>query len=290
MGASDSRHPDGTRGSHESIEMANDRSETGASALLAVLVVALLIGLAIVIGVAGAAIPAELDGVDEDRAVSDGLAAGTDRAASAPLLSDTEWLADTDVGFISQPPAGLVALDAPGPSEAFVMLAAYSRFNEVSPLEHDFRAEIVEIVDALPGIYLAQLVTRTDRPTSTVRYHTRILEREGEIQRANIWGNLRLYPTHIDSDDFAYLAAIRDPATERVIATVREHEPVKTGRLATLIDRAPSTVSHHLSRLEDAGVIERTRDGESVLVTLADDFGQLDTDLPEGFVSPRAAP
>lgn len=289
MGESDSRYPGGTRGSHESLEMDNTRSETGASALLAVWVVALLVGLAIVIGVAGAAIPAELDGVGDARPAGDGLSAGTDRAASASIPSEMEWLADTEVGFNNHSTA-LVTLKAPGPSEAFVMLAAYSRFNEVSPLNHDFRAEIADIVDTLPGIYLAQLVARTDRPTSTVRYHTRILEREGEIQRANIGGNLRLYPTHIDSNDFAYLAAIRDPATERVIAMVREHEPVKTGRLATLIDRAPSTVSHHLSRLEDTGVIERTRDGESVLVTLADDVDHLDTDPPEGFASPRVAP
>lgn len=33
------------------------------------------------------------------------------------------------------------------------------------------------------------------------------------------------------------------------------------GELSELVDAAPSTVSHHLKELEDAGVIERARDG-----------------------------
>lgn len=33
------------------------------------------------------------------------------------------------------------------------------------------------------------------------------------------------------------------------------------GELAKLVDIAPSTLSHHLKELQDAGVIERSRDG-----------------------------
>ncbi len=150
------------------------------------------------------------------------------------------------------------------------VLTAYSRHNDTDPLEHDLRAEILGIVDALPGIYLARLIDRANRPSSTVRYHTRILEREDHLQRATVWGNLRLYPAHVDQNSFAYYAAIRDPPSALALRAIEAYGPVTPGRLADLLGRAPSTVSHHLARFEEAGLIERRRDGESVHVELVD--------------------
>lgn len=154
-------------------------------------------------------------------------------------------------------------------SAAFVLLATYSRYNDISPLEHDLRSDIIDIVGTLPGIYLARLVERTDCPASTVRYHTRVLEREEELQRASVWGNLRLFPAHTEPESFAYYAAIRDPASARVLRVIEAHGQVRPGRLSQILGRAPSTISHHLSRFEDEGLIERHRDGESVYVQLA---------------------
>ena len=157
-------------------------------------------------------------------------------------------------------------------THAVVFLAAYSKYNDVSPLEHEVRSDIMGVVGAMPGIYFAQLVARTKRPESTVRYHTKILEREGELQTATILGNLRLFPRSVRPDAFAYLAAKREPATARVIDAIeRSDDSLTTGELAAMIDRAPSTVSHHLARLEEESLIERTRDGESVKVSLAID-------------------
>lgn len=149
-----------------------------------------------------------------------------------------------------------------------VFLATYSRYNDTSPLEHELRADIIGIVDALPGIYLARLVDRMNRPASTIRYHTRVLEREEELQRASVWGNLRLFPMEIDEEHFAYYAAIRDPASARVLRVIETHDPVTPGHLASLLDRAPSTISHHLSRFEEVGLITRYQHGESVYVEL----------------------
>ena len=156
-----------------------------------------------------------------------------------------------------------------GLGEAAILLAAYTRFNDVSPLEHDVRADIIEIVGALPGLYLAQLVGRVGKPNSTVRYHARVLERENRLQTARLWGNHRFFPPTMQEDDFAYHAMRRDAASSRVFDAIYEHEPLTVGSLAETIDRAPSTVSHHLSRLEEAGLIERIRHGESVEVTIA---------------------
>ena len=50
-------------------------------------------------------------------------------------------------------------------------------------------------------------------------------------------------------------------AGERADACERDPASCNVGELATLVDIAPSTLSHHLKELQDAGVIERARDG-----------------------------
>lgn len=167
------------------------------------------------------------------------------------------------------------------PAYAIVLLATYSKYNDISPLEHDIRADIHAIIGAAPGLYFAQLVAWADRPTSTIRYHTKILEREGEIERTSLLGHVRLFPAAIPSAAFAYIAATRDPATARLIGAIeRADEPVSSSELADAVDRAPSTVSYHLSRLEDVSVIERERNGESVHISIASHLDDLEVTAP----------
>lgn len=64
--------------------------------------------------------------------------------------------------------------------------------------------------------------------------------------------------------------------SDRAADCVLDPASCNVGELARLVDIAPSTLSHHLKELEDAGVIERARDGrflycrvnESVLAAL----------------------
>lgn len=196
--------------------------------------------------------------------------------------------AGTTPGGMTEMSAGLVEMseDRPMVSDldgesfgAFVFLATYSKYNDVSPLEHEMRSEILGIVGAAPGIYFAHLVGRTDRPASTVRYHTKILEREGELQTEQILGHLRLFTSGVPSSAFAYLAAKRDPATSRVIECVEETDgPINAGTLSDAIDRAPSTVSYHLARLEEESLITRERTGEGVQITLSEQVKRLKFD------------
>jgi len=65
---------------------------------------------------------------------------------------------------------------------------------------------------------------------------------------------------------------------ERADACALDPASCNVGELAGLVDIAPSTLSHHLKELQDAGIIERSRDGrflycranETLLDELAD--------------------
>lgn len=152
-----------------------------------------------------------------------------------------------------------------GPTPLLVV-AGYARHNS-SPLDNEVRNEVFRAITASPGAYVAAVADETDIPRSTVRYHVRVLERESLVFSEKIRGKQRYFP--IDDDHPTLTAALADDTVATVMSAVAWTEPATTSELAAELDRAPSTVSHHLSRLEEDGLVERERDGGAVLTRIA---------------------
>ncbi|WP_415380437.1 helix-turn-helix domain-containing protein [Halosimplex sp. TS25] len=143
----------------------------------------------------------------------------------------------------------------------------YSRHDDSDPLEHETRRDLFETVERSPGVNLSTLAEGCDASLSTVRHHLRILEEERLLVSERIRGQRRYFPGN--ESDPALLAALDDTATEPILRTLARSGPASVSDLADALGRDPSTISHHVSRLEDDGLVERERDGRSVQNSLA---------------------
>jgi DNA-binding transcriptional ArsR family regulator len=204
-------------------------------------------------------------------------------AASPPFPGDQRASAATapptpEVGTVlSEPATTFVTAVDDGPAEwpevVVAVGAGYSRWDDSDPLHHETRRDLHRSVVASPGISLSALVERTDTNRSTLRYHCRVLEREDLVETATRHGQRRFYPDPgwsgeaLDHDP-ALSAALRDDTLRAVLRAVYRTEPVSVGELAAELDCASSTVSYHLGRLEDDGLVDRHRDGRSVRTSL----------------------
>jgi DNA-binding transcriptional ArsR family regulator len=146
------------------------------------------------------------------------------------------------------------------------VLLRYSRFDDSDPLENDVRQQVYEAVERSPGTYISEVSEECDASRSTVRYHVRILEEEGLIVGEAERGKHRFYPIGSETPELA--AALNDSATARVIDAIARLEPVTVSALAEDLDRSPGTVSYHLDRLTDDGLLERERMGNAVVTRL----------------------
>lgn len=144
--------------------------------------------------------------------------------------------------------------------------AGYSRHDDSDPLNHETRLEIYEQVTASPGTYVTEVATATDTPLSTVRYHVRVLEGEDLVREKRLTGKRRLFPER--STDVAVHAALNDDSTATIVDAIDRLDQPTVSVLADETGRSDSTVSYHLSRLEESGVVVRERDGNRVHVTL----------------------
>lgn len=145
------------------------------------------------------------------------------------------------------------------------VLLGYSRQANGEPLDNDVRRQVHERVRATPGAHIAALVEATDVSRSTVRYHLNVLEAAGLITGEMIRGKHRYAPA---GEDLVTAAALYDGPAREVLDGVARFEPVSVTGLADAVDRAPSTVSHHLDRLADVGLLEREREQGRVVVRL----------------------
>lgn len=140
----------------------------------------------------------------------------------------------------------------------------YSRSDDSDPLEHEDRRALARLVRDHPGLPLADVSDQLGVPRSTLRYHARILEEEDQLASRTVLGRRRLFPARTDRPP-ELLAALQDSGTRQVLRTLSRHEPATVSTLADELGKATSTVSYHLDRLDEAGVITRERDVNRVI-------------------------
>lgn len=151
---------------------------------------------------------------------------------------------------------------------AALMLGAVHRTDRKA-LSNDNRRRVFEQVRATPGAHIAAIADAADIPRSTVRYHLRVLEEADLIAGESIGGKHHYAPVTFDLQT---AAAVHDPPTRSLVAAVARFGPVSVTGLAEEVGRAPSTVSHHVKRLVDVGLLERERQGDRVILSLHPEY------------------
>jgi DNA-binding transcriptional ArsR family regulator len=143
--------------------------------------------------------------------------------------------------------------------------AGVARTDTDGVLDQPTRASVYDAVRASPGVNLATIAATVGVTKSTVRYHVDVLGDAGLVETARIAGVVRVAPAEADAE---LAGALRSESIGSVLEAVADEEPASVTTLAETTERAMSTVSHHLSTLEERGYVDRTRRGEAVVTTL----------------------
>lgn len=171
--------------------------------------------------------------------------------------------------FFLKPIASVLGAVAGAVGEYGGRVASALRFGngDDDPLSHDVRARIAEEVDASPGITLTELADRSDASLSSIRYHLRVLEAERLLTSEKIHGNRRFFPNGTANEEL--FAALDDEPTGTIIRELRAREAASVGELVQMVDRSYSTVSYHLDRLSQDGLVVQAKEGKRKVTRLA---------------------
>lgn len=133
-------------------------------------------------------------------------------------------------------------------------------------LELASRRTLFQRIADSPGTHFRALLADSEYAKGTVQYHLRWLADEDLVEVAEDGQYTRYYPAaEFDETDKDLLNALRRTHSRRILAHLLEHGPLSTTELSDRLEKAKSTVSWHLSELEDAGLISKERAGRSVV-------------------------
>jgi predicted transcriptional regulator len=134
----------------------------------------------------------------------------------------------------------------------------------------DTRDRVAARVRADPGVHFNELVRALDLAPGQVQYHLRRLE---WVVEADLYGQTHYFPPGYDADERRALALLRRETAADVVAVLLEAEPEALAATAVTerVGIARSTLSWHLDRLTEAGLVGEERDAHNrVVLSLAD--------------------
>lgn len=139
--------------------------------------------------------------------------------------------------------------------------------------EPDVRQRVYDAIARYPGLHLRGLERQVGVSAPLVRYHVRRLEEAGFVETHEQGGYVRHYATPkarkavLSPDDQALVGLLREQVPLHIVLLLLDEGPLTHGSLVERTGVAKSTVSYHLAKLAEAGIVER---GEGPAVRLAD--------------------
>jgi len=130
------------------------------------------------------------------------------------------------------------------------------------------RERIATHVRTDPGVHFNELVRVLGLAPGQVQYHLRRLD---WIVEEELYGQTHYYPPSYNATERRALALLRRETSADLVATLLESGPLRATTLAEQVGIARSTLSWHLDRLEEAGLVAEERDVRNqVVLSLVD--------------------
>jgi predicted transcriptional regulator len=127
------------------------------------------------------------------------------------------------------------------------------------------RRRIAERVRADPGVHFNALVRGLDMAPGQAQYHLRRLL-DDRVVAEDCYGRTHYYPPSFDPWERRSLALLRRETSADVVGTLLESGGTPAMEVAERVGIARSTLSWHVERLVDAGLVVEDRDSRGRIV------------------------
>ena len=121
---------------------------------------------------------------------------------------------------------------------------------------YSIEAKLLKHIEEYPGLRYRQLLRLTNIINGVLSYHLKRLERSKQIRvNRSKSKETRFYPINTPDEEFDIIGYMRNEPSRKIISYLLEHRSCTFNEIVEYTDKAPSTISWHLKRLKDAGIV-----------------------------------
>lgn len=122
------------------------------------------------------------------------------------------------------------------------------------------REQLRRHVEAHPGVHFNALVRRLGLAPGQVQYHLHRLVDADTVVSDELYGQTHYFPPSYDARERRTLALARRETARDLLVYLLECDEAPAATIADDLGLARSTLSYHLDRLVDAGLVAERRD------------------------------
>ena len=128
---------------------------------------------------------------------------------------------------------------------------------EQKEYQSDLQSKLIRYIKGQPGIRYRELLRLSGLSNGVLTYHITNLEKSRQIIADRNTNNkvTRYYPNGIPIEETDIIGHIRNNASRQIILFILEHDSCTFNEIVEYTKKAPSTISWHLKRLKDSGII-----------------------------------
>lgn len=137
------------------------------------------------------------------------------------------------------------------------------------------RRRILATVSRYPGLHLREIQRNVSTSARLAEYHLNRLEDLDLVTSIQEGGYRRFFPTQqergaLSRAEKSWLGLLRQEVPLGVTLHLLEHGTARHGELLEVVDVSKSTLSHHLKKMQESGLVERRPPGTGRRLALAD--------------------
>lgn len=165
------------------------------------------------------------------------------------------------------------------PIESIISLKAYlylgyRRIYKKNVLDSPTRSEIFQFIKENPGVHFREIQRSLSITRGTLDYHIHVMEEKGLLRTMQQRGKKHYFVTgsRYGAEEEIFITALRNDSLKKIITCVQAEPGAHLKEIAEDVGLSRVTVHMDLKYLVELGIVQKEKDGRSLVYALSKDY------------------